>query len=141
MTTREFINNNYGYQPSKVTYCSSVMQDTRGNFYSYGYHYPLLFKLDGKTIRNVRGYSNTTAKHINWTRDIYAIDIEVPSTFRLNSYDSEQELINQLAKGQKEYINSIVKQMDAKKRKDTQVYEYLDRDLRRAVENLRELTE
>lgn len=44
---------------------------SRGVFYSYGSHYPLLFKVGGKVFVNVRGYSPSTAKHICRAR-VYA---------------------------------------------------------------------
>jgi len=65
MTTQEFIQANIGNVPVRDKWCSSVMQGTDGNFYSYGYHYPLLFNVAGVWLVNTRGYSNSTAKHIN----------------------------------------------------------------------------
>lgn len=50
---------------------SSVFLEN-GVFYSYGYHYPLMIKTSAGWVVNDRGYSNTTAKHINWCRP-YAI--------------------------------------------------------------------
>lgn len=37
----------------------------KGVLYSYGYHYPLCFEIDGIVWRNTRGYSVTTSKHIS----------------------------------------------------------------------------
>lgn len=66
MKTQTFIENNIGKKPSEEKWCSSVYQDTEGNFYSFGYHYPLLFKVKNHWFVNTTGYSNSTAKHINW---------------------------------------------------------------------------
>lgn len=136
MTTREFITKAFNGETKKRE-CSSVFADGNNDIYSYGYHYPLLFRVGGKTVRNVRGYSNTTARHIMWSRDVEAIDIHTLHGFRLTGDDAS--IIAELIKGQKEYIASIERQMAAKKRKNTQVYEWLQFDLDRATENLRKL--
>lgn len=66
MKTRDFISNRLNVT-GKIGRCSSVTQGTDGTFYSYGPHYPLLFKVQGLGwVANVRGYSNTTAKHIGY---------------------------------------------------------------------------
>lgn len=39
-----------------------------GVLYSYGYHYPLLFKIDGKYFVNTAWYSRTTSKHIGYAK-------------------------------------------------------------------------
>lgn len=46
-------------------YNSSILWDGT-TIYSYGVHYPLLFKVGNVWILNDRGYSNTTGKHISW---------------------------------------------------------------------------
>jgi len=138
MTTQEFINKAWNGQTRRDR-CSSVFKDNDNNLYSYGYHYPLLFTIGDKQIRNVSGYSNSTAKHINWTRDINAIDVEVPYDFRLNNWLDDEVQIAKLVKGQQEYIDTAKQQMDAMKRKDTQVYKSLEYDYDRAVNNLKEL--
>jgi hypothetical protein len=66
MKTSDWIEKKIGEIPTKNRYCSSVFQDTNGDFYSYGYHYPLLVKVRGLWILNTAGYSNTTAKHIGY---------------------------------------------------------------------------
>ena len=135
MTTREFINANFG-QSGRSKDCSSVHKDQDGNIYSYGYHYPLLFKINGHNVRNVRGYSSTTARHILWSRDIDAIDIEMPYGFRLgnDAWNYAEGLRGQLA-----YVEQCKKELDSKKRKDTQVYRYLQSRYERAVNNLERL--
>lgn len=135
MTTREFINNNFDVPSERDRHCSSVFADYDGNIYSYGYHYPLLFRVKGLAIRNVRGYSNTTAKHINWTRDISAVDVEVPRDFRLQGY-TEDELLQQLIKAQQDLLKEIRGLMFHKKRKDTQVYRQLEYDYNKAANSL-----
>lgn len=132
MTTREFINKAWNGQTRKKE-CSSVFYEN-GVVYSYGYHYPLLFKINGKTVRNVEGYSNTTERHIQWSRDIDAIDIHAGHRFRL-SHDDNMTM-SDLVEGQIAYINNLKEQMASKKRKDTQVYKWLKFDHDRACDNL-----
>lgn len=55
-------------KPSKQ--CSSVFYES-GVLYSYGHHYPLMWAVKSRSNQpvffvNTRGYSVTTAKHINW---------------------------------------------------------------------------
>lgn len=136
MTTREFITQAW-YGNTKRTTCSSVFADSNGNIFSYGYHYPLLFTLNGKAIRNVRGYSSTTQRHIMWSRDVNAIDVVAPRGFRLNG--SDDELLQQLIDSQRAHVDSIKREMDTKKRKDTNVYRWLEHDFIKATKNLGEL--
>lgn len=150
MTTRDFIANNLGYTPSKETWCSSVLQDTSGNFYSYGYHYPLLFKVAGHWFVNTRGYSNTTAKHINWAWsavDYNATAVELnreDARVISSSWASDTDKLNVLARATAEMVARATEERDSKKRKDTQVYAHLTDVLGRArasqtaVKNLRE---
>lgn len=142
MTTQEFINKNFGVSAKKERKCSSVFADYNGNMYSYGFHYPLLFELGGKVYRNTRGYSNTTAKHIGWCYSIDSIDVEldrqaVSAVGDAIRYDNEVEFaVNEVKRCLKETIKEREKAMDAKKRKDTQVYKWLEHDYDRAVEQL-----
>lgn len=135
MTTREFINKAWNGETRKRE-CSSVFIDGDA-IYSYGYHYPLLFKVGGKTVRNVTGYSNTTARHIHWSRDVEAIDIHAGYRFKLRGTDDE--IMADLVEGQTHYINELKNQMQAKKRKDTQVYKWLEYNLNKACDNLARL--
>lgn len=138
MTTQEFINKAW-YGNTRKRFCSSVFKDNRGNLYSYGYHYPLLFRLNGVAIRNTSGYSTSTNRHISWTRDIEAVDVKVPYSFRLSDYRSEVEQLRELAVAQYDYADDIRQRMDAKKRKDTQVYAYLQHQYDRAMDSWHQL--
>lgn len=77
MKTKDFIKQNQGYVPSKEKRCASVYQDTVGNFYSYGPHYPLFFQYCGTWILNTKGYSVTTARHISYCRGLEDIAIDL----------------------------------------------------------------
>ena len=62
-------------------YVSSVMFDGR-NVYSYGYHYPLLVRLDTEAgphwILNDRGYSSSTGRHIHWAQNYADARVHLP---------------------------------------------------------------
>jgi hypothetical protein len=142
MTTQEFINKNFGVSSTKDRHCSSVIADNNGNIYSYGYHYPLLFTINGKTFRNVAGYSNTTAKHISWCYNWDSIDVEldrqaVSAVGDAIRYENETEYALNEIKRCLEVQNSRIKaEMQAKKRKDTQVYRQLFQQFNRVQANL-----
>ena len=68
MTTKQFIQANLWNNNGVEKTCSSVFTDGHGNFYSYGYHYPLLVRINGDFYLNDAGYSSTTSKHIRWAR-------------------------------------------------------------------------
>lgn len=78
MKIKDFIAYNKGIQPAKTKVCASVLQDVRGDFYSYGHHYPLLINVKGIWFVNVQGYSHATACHIGWAKDFadYEVDLE-----------------------------------------------------------------
>lgn len=137
MTTRQFITR--AFNERKTGKCSSVFAEN-GDIYSYGYHYPLLFRIKGQAVRNVRGYSNTTQRHIMWSRDVDAIDVHCYNTFRLFGGENSDDIaLISLIASQTDYVESIKRQMDAKKRKDTQVYHWLEVDYDRAMDNLDKL--
>lgn len=129
MTSREFIAKNFSTYSDKQRECSSVMADHHGSIYSYGYHYPLLFKVGGLNFVNTAGYSNTTAKHIGWAwsavrdRGEHAIGIDLPSRRGYYPVDyTLEDLRNILLKQHA----SLSDQMVAKKRKDTSIYRDLE---------------
>lgn len=136
MTTKDFITKAFN-QTTKARRCSSVFAEGR-DVYSYGYHYPLLFMVANKVIRNVTGYSITTSRHISDSRTVSAIDIHCGHTFRLTG--NNLQMFEELTQAQTEYIQSIKKEMQAKKRKNTQVYSGLHQRLQEAEDNLTSLT-
>lgn len=75
MKTKDFIAKWYGVADGEEKRCSSVFKNGKGNIYSYGYHYPLLFDIAGITFRNVKGYSTSTANHISWCWGVEHEDI------------------------------------------------------------------
>lgn len=125
MTTADFIKKTFNTTSTRERRCSSVFTDQDGNVYSYGYHYPLLFKLGGITFVNTNGYSNTTGRHILWARQAEpnAIPVKLKGN-RLSTLTLYK--IYTLLAGE---IAEVVEQMSSKKRKDTAVYADLGRQL------------
>jgi hypothetical protein len=138
MTTRDFIAKTYGTTSTRERHCSSVYTDHDGNVYSYGAHYPLLFKVAGHWFVNTRGYSNTTAKHINWAWsacDYNATAVELnreDARVISSSWASDTDKLNVLLRATAEMVARAIEERDSKKRKDTQVYAYLTDVLSRA---------
>jgi hypothetical protein len=77
MTTQEFIARTFNTTSDRERHCSSVFTDHNGTVYSYGYHYPLAFNVDGLNFINARGYSSSTGRHISWAKRAIGNYIEV----------------------------------------------------------------
>lgn len=140
MTSRDFIKKTYQVPSDRERHCSSVFTDYDGNVYSYGYHYPLLFRVGGLDFVNDRGYSVTTAKHIGWAHsaiDYTGISVELPSHIRYPRDLTLEDIRKMLFKQH----TAITDQMLAKKRKDTQVYKQLEWQASRIAKNLATVTE
>lgn len=115
MTTREFIGKCvHGYIANERT-CSSVYFDGK-HIYSYGTHYPLLIQVAGKWILNDAGYSNTTAKHINWASGYADYTLNIP-----NGRSAERNDPQGLLEIANKELESLQSTYDSKKRKDTKV--------------------
>lgn len=65
MTSQDFIRSIVNGERTKARTVASIYFNGT-NIYSYGTHYPLLFKINGRWILNDRGYSATTGRHISW---------------------------------------------------------------------------
>lgn len=128
MTTQEFIEKEFANDNGKTRYFGSILKDANGNLYSYGRHYPLLFKVGNQTFRNTRGWSVSTGRHIRWTRGIPAIDVELDNdaTEIVNrSYKTDQEKLEHIFRCLSRQKADLFVQLDSKKRKDTWVYSNL----------------
>lgn len=91
--------------------------------FSYGDHYPLLFKIDGMYFVNTAGYSVTTSKHIGWAftaTDYQAIAVKVPRE-RYGVISGLREVYGWLS----DELADITVELARKKRKDTNVYRRL----------------
>jgi hypothetical protein len=132
MTNQTFILKAWNGQ-TKTRRNNSLVFERMGNekvLYSYGYHYPLLFTINGKTIRNVTGYSHTTAKHINLTRCVDAYDVQCGYGFHLyRGSDGEAKNAESLRLVLLDKITRLDKEIASKTRKDTKIYARLLSDL------------
>lgn len=131
MKTQEFISKNIGLKPSgyKRRWCSSVYQDYDGNFYSYGSHYPLLFKVDGQWFINNAGYSVSTSKHIGWAHS--AIGCNAKTVKLVGSSISKKNIKLSLKLEIKQLKESIARGRDGSRAQD---YRY--KDLQKAQNTL-----
>lgn len=155
MTSREFIQRQFGNADGESKTLSSIFKDGKGNIYSYGSHYPLLFSVGGLNFRNNVGYSNTTGRHISWSRDVDAIDVWVtgcnvytwrnPESKRklpyllynyVNDYKittsnnilrpvTEKDLMRAIMADLQAELADITKRIDSKTRTDTKIYAHL----------------
>lgn len=118
----------------------SLYSDMYQNVYSYGIHYPLLFRVGSKVLINDIGYSNTTSKHINHAKNVEPDAIRVKLYPERQGYTSgyshigtllawnasEDQLVEAISGNMQHHLSDLFDQMDAKKRKDTQVYRHLE---------------
>ena len=109
MKNIDYIQDN-AFKPS--TSHGNLYTDSNGTMYSYGYHYPLLFKVNGLSFVNVRGYSNTTAKHISYARPLAQFEVK----FYDNGNNITPEIVKEALNREKEYLNEQIANI---KRKNT----------------------
>lgn len=148
MTSREFIAKQFGNADGKSKSLSSIYKDGNGQIYSYGHHYPLLFKIGELTFRNCSGYSSTTGKHIGWAGGVEPLTIDVwlsgcnqytwnnpengqkvPKLLSLQLYGStpelEQALMTAVFADLEAELVDINKRIATKKRTNTAIYRSL----------------
>lgn len=137
MTTREFIYKALSGK-TKKTFCSSVFVSD-GVAYSYGYHYPLATIIDGKGYVNDRGYSNSTAKHINWAFSALGELVGYDNVYHSPLFGGSLSKRGIREGAQAEY-DRLTDEMNAKKRKDTKVYKWLEVQQTRASKTLKAIS-
>ena len=130
MTSAEFIAKTYDTTSDRERRCSSVFTDYSGTVYSYGYHYPLAFKVAGLDFVNTAGYSSTTSKHICWARGIVPNQLHVKlwrdeSQVISASYSTPEQKLESIKVALERELASVQKQMGTKTRHETQVYRAL----------------
>jgi len=106
--------------------CGSVFMGEDGNFYSYGYHYPLLFKVNNTPFVNIKKYSGSTSAHSTWAREV------LPQAFPIilqGDSVSEQNIKESIQIEQKELVNKLVKARKASQEKIVFRMEQLERAL------------
>lgn len=139
MTTRDFIKNNLGEPSTRERHCSSVYANSKGDIFSYGPHYPLVFTVAGETFINVSGYSMTTAKHIIWAKN--AVDynytpVELWKTeadIIADPFATDEQRLMALERATMRMIKQRTEERNKKKRTDTQVYKDLTAQIAQAV--------
>ena len=130
MTNYDYVQAN-AFKPD--TRHGNLFTDGNGTMYSYGHHYPLLFKVNGLSFVNVRGYSNTTAKHISYAR------AEARHEVKLNGYERDDispETIKKALEDEKTYLNEKISNI---KRKNTKKEELLQHRVNEIEQALTEL--
>lgn len=119
---------------------NSLLKDGHDNVYSYGVHYPLLFRVGDKVLLNDIGYSNSTSKHIRLASNVEPDAIRVKLYPEREGYgsgythigrmlwygDDASVVSDEIVGGMQHHLSDLVDQMEAKKRKDTQVYKHLE---------------
>lgn len=139
MTNGEFIEKAF-YNQTKKREHGNLFSDSKGNIYSYGYHYPLLFTAsdnDSLAFVNTTGYSNSTSKHIGHAHaatNYTAIAVELNGASLPLTLDEIHSKLGAM-------VVELKSEMDKKKRKDTQVYSYLQSRFDRALENYNKVKE
>lgn len=145
MTTRDFIAKTYNTTAARERRCSSVFTDYQGTVYSYGYHYPLAFNINGLDFVNTRGYSNTTAKHISWAQralNYEHVSVEInrdDAQVIISSYASDSEKLDIVRAALQRQASDLMAQMQSKKRRDTWVYKNLEGNLAIVLDNIKKV--
>lgn len=124
MTTKQFISKVLSGTTTKQQ-CSSVFRDG-DTLYSYGYHYPLVTIIDGNAYVNDRGYSVTTSKHIGWAFSAAAEVVGWGNVYHAPLNRGGSLTKDGITRGAQVELVELTAQMAAKKRKDTQVYRWLE---------------
>lgn len=109
MTNYDYVQAN-AFKPD--TRHGNLFTDGNGTMYSYGHHYPLLFKVNGLKFINTIGYSNTTAKHINHARNLAQHEVRIP----YNDGDISPLAIQKALEDERAYLNEEIANI---KRKNT----------------------
>lgn len=133
MNTQTFIEKAF-FGETRRTAVASVFADGNQNIYSYGYHYPLLFRAtdnDDVAFLNVTGYSSTTSQHICKARNAMGGDV-----IEVKLKGARLPLtLDQIHSKLGAEVVTIKATMDSKKRKDTQVYKQLEWKFERVLNN------
>lgn len=121
MTTREFIGLCVRGNIVKNRIVSSVIYNKATEvIYSYGSHYPLLFKIGGKWILNDRGYSATTSKHISWASAFADYVVSLKDGGGSYGYRGVEAIAENVLISSKEEISGLNVELDSLKRHGTQ---------------------
>lgn len=109
MTNKQFMELHAFDNNGKEARHGRLLKDAQGNIFSYGAHYPLLFKVCGLRFVNTRGYSQTTSKHIGIARSLASLRVNLPyNCSRFDFYTVKKALENSL-NSLNTVINDIVR--------------------------------
>lgn len=139
MNTTEFIEKALRKETNRTS-VASVFAETKWTdnnqviVYSYGYHYPLATIIDGVGFINNRGYSNTTSQHIQKAWRAITNIVGYENTYSLPLTNGDSLNLYGIHESAKREMERIIATMFVKKRKDTQVYAMLERDLEKIKE-------
>ena len=81
MKSKQFIQNCVNGTRTKTGACSSIYFDGE-ILYSYGTHYPLLFKINNNWFINDQGYSSSTGRHLCWAREFADYPVKLPNNIQ-----------------------------------------------------------
>lgn len=143
MRSKDFITKYFGKQDGKLRTCSSLLKDTQGNIYSFGFHYPLLFKVKSVSnttlnFLNITGYSQTTRRHIGYCTELAEYFVKLPNGSTTNSL-SPSFTIDAITEALTSEIKQLESSMKAKKRKDTNIYKELEYQYNDRLKSLKAL--
>lgn len=144
MTTRDFIARWHGVKDGTERWCSSVFKNGRGDIFSYGYHYPLLFEVAGQWFINDAGYSNTTARHIYWAKQALGysatpVKLNGSQARVIANNNSTTDKLTAVRQALHEEHGQLRRDMLSKKRRDTKVYAHLRAELARVTKAINEV--
>lgn len=129
MKNSEYIQAN-AFKPD--TKHGNLFTDGNGTMYSYGYHYPLLFDVNGLKFINTIGYSQTTAKHISYARNLAQHEVHIPyNNSNISPLAIQKALVNERA--------YMLGQIKAIKRKNTKKEERLQQRVNEIEQALTDL--
>jgi len=137
MRSDTFIRDNAFQTRDKAKQVASILIERDGTVYSYGYHYPLLFIVNGLKFRNTAGYSATTGKHISWCGGLSDYNVELDGVQYGTSkermqYDNVLESLNKT-------LDRQVQEEKETKRKGTQKNTWQIIDIRETAETINAL--
>ena len=153
MNNKTFIDKAFWGNTRKEHNNWSLKVDSHQNVYSYGIHYPLLFRVGDKVLLNDIGYSNSTSKHINLASEVEPDAIRVKLYPEREGYGSgythigrmlwynedASAISDEIIGGLQHHLSDLVDKLEAKKRKDTQVYASLEWEFNRIAQAIAEL--
>lgn len=140
MRTKDFIYKQsklLGDTTAKSCHTASVCF-SNGIIYSYGTHYPLLFKVGSKVFRNIRGYSATTGKHISYAGYCSDYDVIIPNTqYYGMSNNLDKKSIKEYLRAEKKEIKKEIKELSSRAWKQKEIKEKRLAEIEEAIKAIK----